>query len=215
MKSFAEKWRQCGCLLAFLVLTGASPVLGWDSKGVKEARGFIEVGRTDRAIEILQNWTNQNAKDLDAYWLLATLYMDKGYYNQAEEQFNYAVNLDRTKHSEVMERFKKAFIHELTMGNPREASLLAQKLVGFEPGYKQQAYQELYKSGKKFAGEKAIAYYRSALPFATTQEEREKIGKMYLLIAITGGPIMPPPEWWAQNENSGKLKYPHQIAMIF
>lgn len=119
MKNFkTNTMRMVAC---FFLLVMASPAFGFglgSSKGVKEAQGFVDVGRTDRAIEVLRNWINQTAKDFDAYWMLANLYMQKGSYGQAEEQFGYALNLKPGKQKEVTEKFKIAFKHEVACSCP-------------------------------------------------------------------------------------------------
>lgn len=182
MKKF--KKNTVGMVVCFLLLVVASPSICLGSKGVKAAQDFVDVGRTDRAIEVLRNWINQEAKDFDAYWLLANLYMQQGAYGQAEEQFGYALNLKPGKQKEVTEKFKTAFKHEVASGNVSSAKSLAQKVIGFEPAYKQQAYDAFYAKGKSSSGQQAVEAFDAAFTFAGTQADYEKIGKNYLKLAL-------------------------------
>ncbi|MBU4432562.1 tetratricopeptide repeat protein, partial [Patescibacteria group bacterium] len=173
-------------IFLFSMLLFVGPVYAglMSSAGVKKAQEFVDAGRKDGAINALNDWLNKNPKDDDAYWMLANLYMQKGEYDRAEEQFGYFLNLRSGKQGVVTDKFKEAFRHEVASGSLYKAKSLAQKLIGFQSTYRQQVYASFYAKGKSSFGQIAVDNFDAALLFANNQGEREKIGKNFLKIAL-------------------------------
>lgn len=156
----------------------------YGSEATRKAQEFIDVGREERAVEILRNRVDQEAKDGDAYWMLANIYLKRGQYSQADEQFGYAVNLNLGRQKEVVEKYKKALTGELAKGNIGGAKELVQKVLTYEATFRPKVYSLFYAKGRNSSGQTAVDCFDTALTYANNQSEAEKVGKNYLKIAL-------------------------------
>jgi len=172
----------------FLTLVLTTPGHALFDNAVDKAEDFLKAKMVPQAIEVLEKEINEDPTNAEAHFLLGQCYLKEGRFQHAEERFESAAALQSKYKQQVGEAFYDACLQYKQAGDTRMAVAAFNKASTYKPSLKAKGYDFFLDLSQKVSGSEKESYLDQALLYAKNQDQRKKVAKEYLYLAVPSWP---------------------------
>lgn len=140
-------------LIKFLLIgfVTASLLHGCTSKGIKEAKEFMDASMYEQAISLLENEIHDNPKSAEANYLLGKCYLQSSSHTKVEDYFNRAILLDTDFKDDIGIIYFGESLDLFKENNLNYANFYYEKGLKFHPMYRAEFAKQLFKYAGDYA----------------------------------------------------------------